>query len=188
MDTSNIHPSLFKSVSAVLSEDITLKWTGTFKGFQVNKLLKGWIWTNLWLCCCFPLKTLAVRSVEAYQLKAIFVYNFAHFFTFPKRQDNSSKQFTFCTYGDSQFKQALQLVLKETTFVGEAPRLIDLDIDNRPSVCQIIFFPKSETSRYPYVLARLKTLPILTVSYIAGFAERGGIIEFVRSGNKIKLH
>lgn len=104
-----------------------------------------------------------------------------------ERRENLGNIFTFYTYGQDKFGQALQIILSEQTFIGQPPLFIDLDKKKTPEKFQIIYFPKSEFARYLEALAELKALQILTVSDIGGFSKHGGMIEFVQMSNKIKL-
>ena len=56
---------------------------------------------------------------------------------------------------------------------------------NRLTSCDILFISSSEKDRLPSIMAALKDLPILTVSEIEGFAQRGGMINFIIVGNKV---
>ena len=53
--------------------------------------------------------------------------------------------------------------------------------------CQIVFISPSEKPRYEAILASLKDSKILTVSEIEGFAEHGGIINFISERNKVRF-
>jgi hypothetical protein len=53
--------------------------------------------------------------------------------------------------------------------------------------CHILFIRRPDGARLEETLARLKNRPILTVSDVDGFAERGGMIRFVTDRNRIRL-
>lgn len=127
------------------------------------------------------------KVVTEYQLKAAFLYNFAHFVSFPDQQDKSGP-FTFCIFESTLFKQAL-LATIENQYVNERPiRLLQLESDQSALTCQIIYFPDSEKQRFKNLFPLLQGKPILTVSSIKNFASNGGMIEFVRDNNKIRLY
>ena len=60
------------------------------------------------------------------------------------------------------------------------------DSDNL-TACDILFISSSEKDRLSSIMATLKDLPILTVSEIEGFTQRGGIINFIIVANKIRF-
>ena len=53
--------------------------------------------------------------------------------------------------------------------------------------CRILFISASEEKRLKDVLAGLPANAILTVSDIAGFSRRGGMIEFVLDGARVRF-
>ena len=53
--------------------------------------------------------------------------------------------------------------------------------------CQIIFISPSEKLRFGQILESLKDTRILTVSEIDGFAEHGGVINFISERNKVRF-
>lgn len=53
--------------------------------------------------------------------------------------------------------------------------------------CLMVFISDSEESKLPDIMASLKGKPILTVSPIDGFAERGGMIEFTLVDGKVRF-
>jgi hypothetical protein len=53
--------------------------------------------------------------------------------------------------------------------------------------CQIVFISPSEKQRFGQILESLKDSKTLTVSEIEGFAEQGGIINFVSERNKVRF-
>jgi len=74
--------------------------------------------------------------------------------------------------------------------------LADKEIGGRPlRICsgadatarQMVFLARSEAARCDAVLAACAAQPILTVSEIDDFCERGGMVQLVRSRNRIRL-
>ena len=53
--------------------------------------------------------------------------------------------------------------------------------------CQIIFISSSEKSRLPEIFENLKSARVLTVGETQGFANGGGIINFVEENNKVRF-
>jgi YfiR/HmsC-like len=53
--------------------------------------------------------------------------------------------------------------------------------------CQLIFISKSEKKHVTEILSALDDKPVLTVSEIEGFAERGGGINFYLEGKKVRF-
>ena len=53
--------------------------------------------------------------------------------------------------------------------------------------CRILFISSSEVSQWKEILAGLRTLSVLTVSDMPQFARRGGIIQFLLDGNRVRF-
>ena len=53
--------------------------------------------------------------------------------------------------------------------------------------CQILFISRSESERVPEILSSVKNRPVLTVSDADGFANQGGMIQFVTDKSRIRL-
>lgn len=57
----------------------------------------------------------------------------------------------------------------------------------RPFDCHILFISQSEQQHLPQVLQQLPPTGVLTVSDIARFSNRGGMVGFVTEGGKVKV-
>lgn len=55
------------------------------------------------------------------------------------------------------------------------------------SGCSILYISSSEADRLDRILALLKDVPVLTVSDIPDFADRGGIIQFVLRDSRVRF-
>ena len=53
--------------------------------------------------------------------------------------------------------------------------------------CRVLYISSSEESRLKQVLMGLDKAGVLTVSDIPQFSQRGGMIQFVTAGNKIRF-
>ncbi len=144
--------------------------------------------TALFVSAVFFLQPISLNAeaVTEYQLKAVFIYNFAHFVTFPKQQA-TDRPFTFCIFENNLLEQALQLTIEDQVINGAPARLVKLNREQSPDECRIVYFPDSEKIHLKQMLSGLQGKPILTVSSIDGFANAGGMIQFIRKNNKIKL-
>jgi len=133
---------------------------------------------------------LVVQSPRAseYQVKAVFLFNFAQFVEWP----------TVAT-PDPQLPVIIGILGEDPlgTFLDETVRGERLGL--RPfeirryrdltdiKACNILFISRSENERVTDILAALGKRPILTVSDGDDFAKRGGMIEFVTDKNRIRL-
>jgi hypothetical protein len=123
-----------------------------------------------------------------YQIKAVFLYNFAQFVEWPPTAFASpSAPLCIGVLGADPFGAALDETVK-----GEAIGNHKLVIARSNNVqdlkgCQLIFVSDSERDHVSDILAALDPEAVLTVSDIESFARRGGVINFFLQGNKVRF-
>jgi hypothetical protein len=130
----------------------------------------------------------AQATSKEYQIKAAFLFNFMQFVEWPPTVFKSADDpFRIGVLGQDPFNAALEETVQGETIsnhkiIVEHAMQVD-DLKN----CQLIFISKSEKKRVTEILSALDDKPILTVSEIDGFAERGGGINFYLEGNKVRF-
>ncbi len=153
----------------------------------MDRMLKGLIGFWLYGIIIFFPNLIYGKEIQEDQLKAVFVYNFAHFVTYPEFTEDAQTPFTFCIFDEGLFQKALDLTIEDQLINGKMPIVINLDHSQSLDTCKIIYIPKTEQTFYAEILAKTRNKPILTVSDIKDFASNGGMIEFIRKRNKINL-
>jgi hypothetical protein len=122
-----------------------------------------------------------------YEVKAAYIYNFFNYIDWPAETlPPTGSTLTIGILGESPFGPALNpLVGKKvkgrTLAVKQVLSAKDLE------QCQIVFICPSEKARLSQILGQLKDARVLTVSEIEGFAEQGGIINFISERNKVRF-
>ena len=53
--------------------------------------------------------------------------------------------------------------------------------------CHVLFVSSSEIGRFPEIIESVSDRPVLTVADGGNFAQRGGIINLVKVGNKVRF-
>ena len=138
-----------------------------------------------------PLALLAATQPAAlrdYQIKAVFLFNFAQFVDWPAAAFQAEDSpFVIGVLGDDPFGTDLEEATK-----GEklGSRVIDIRRYRRVedvNACHILFISRSETPRLDRVLTALGQRSILTVSEGEEFNRRGGMIRFVTEKNKVRM-
>jgi hypothetical protein len=127
-------------------------------------------------------------EVSEYQIKAVFLFNFAQFVDWPNEAFQSAQSpLVIGILGDDPFGSYLDQAVR-----GER-------VKNRPMVvrrysrvadvtdCHILFISESETGRLDQILEHLKGRSILTVGDSDGFSQLGGIIRFATENSKVRL-
>lgn len=139
------------------------------------------------LLLCGNLSAQQVKPNE-YQVKAVYLYNFGRFVKWPEnREPKEAGSFPICILGQDPFGSTL-----DSTLAGES-------LDHKPIVirriskpqesvnCRILFIHSSASSQLREILVALDHLSILTVSDMPDFSKRGGMIQFVLDGEKVRF-
>ena len=124
---------------------------------------------------------------ESDLLKAAFVYNFAKYVQWPERPDRALQ---LCLLGDDEIFPALRRLQGQQvrgTDVAIHPLNSDAPSDATGEGCDILFVGESEGGSVEARLRPLSGRPVLTISDIPRFAERGGVISLFRDGKKIRF-
>jgi hypothetical protein len=121
-------------------------------------------------------------------VKIGFLYNFAKFVEWPSGTfPGPEAPLTITILGSDPFCDALERSLQGKT-VNARPvairRLRRVDPENAG---QILFIGPSVGKETGAVLATLRTVPVLTVGDMAGFAALGGIINFIIEDQKVRF-
>lgn len=144
----------------------------------------------LWLLLSPPGPALAAeaRPEPEYQLKAVFLFNFAQFVEWPARSfRGTDAPLIIGVSGTDPFGAYLDhLVTGER--VGTHPLVVRRYRSGEdPTDCHILFVAASETAALGPTIAGLNGRSILTVSDIETFTREGGMVRFVTEGGKIRL-
>lgn len=125
------------------------------------------------------------RPTES-QVQAAYLYNFGRFVQWPTAQV-SNGPFTICVFGQDVFGSALNAAVAGATINGKAVVVRRISSIREGVNCQILFISSSEESRLQNVLEVLDKAAVLTVSDIPEFSQRGGMIQFLRNGGRVRF-
>lgn len=141
------------------------------------------------LLCLYPAIALAQTSRPTeYQVKAAYLYDFSHFIQWPSQPGNDGKAtFAICVLGKDPFGPILDVALAGAARPDQ--NLVARRISNLQDAlaCRILFISVSEQNHLKEVLMAMNKASVLTVSDIPRFSERGGMIEFVLKGDKVRF-
>lgn len=147
---------------------------------------------RLALLCCLALHGAVGRAASEtpteQQVKAVFVFNFTHFTEWPAATFGSPTQpLVIGVLGNEAFAAQLDEVVRGER-VGEHPLQVRLFRDAADvGDCHILYVDQSEGTGLARVLGQLTGRGTLTVSDLGGAARRGAMVEFAKSGNRIRL-
>jgi hypothetical protein len=123
-----------------------------------------------------------------YQVKAAYLYNFGRFVEWPvKVAATKGDSFTVCILGEDPFGSTLDATLAGEAIGGKHVVPKRISTPQESPGCQILFLSAAEAGRLNKVMEGLDKEAILTVSDIPQFLQRGGMIQFVMDGNRVRF-
>ncbi|MCU7873503.1 MAG: YfiR family protein [Candidatus Thiodiazotropha sp. (ex Lucinoma borealis)] len=128
------------------------------------------------------------ESATEHELKAVFLYNFANYITWPESAfQNQDSPFNYCLLGRSRINDSLNAVIKNETIKGRHLRLVEFQHPTQLSECHILFIHQLDEGYPPDLLRQLAAESILTVGDDANFIPAGGAIGLLQKARKIDL-
>jgi hypothetical protein len=125
---------------------------------------------------------------KEYRVKAVFVYNFAHFIAWPPSAFSTpNAPIVIGVLGDEPFASDLdELVRGETA--NNHPLVVQRYQEiGQIKTCHILFVSRSAAKQLEQIVANLRSRSVLTVGDSDNFAQRGGMIRLVTENNKIRF-
>jgi hypothetical protein len=123
-----------------------------------------------------------------YQVKAAFLYNFAKFIEWPPSSfSDASAPLQICIFGRDPFGEGLRNITSNKTINGrkiEIDTVVDLQ---HARSCHILFIASSVTMPVKDIVEGLRGASVLTVGDTKGFAEQGGMINFVLENDRVQF-
>ena len=130
----------------------------------------------------------AQAKPSEFQVKAVYLFNFSRFVAWPAQPAAAPPgPFSICVLGKDPFGSVLDATLAGETVSGKTVVARRLTVAQEAAGCRVVFISSSEESRLKDVLAALEKSSALTVSDIERFAQRGGMIQFVLQGDKVRF-
>lgn len=140
----------------------------------------------------FPLMSATVIPVQSpapeYQVKAIFLFNFAKFVTWPdKAFVSQDSPFVIGVFGTNPFGSFLEETVKDER-IDNHPLIIQyFGNEKEITTCHILFIQGDQIERMNKLLPLLNAQHILTVGDINSFTKNGGMIRLYTEDNKTKM-
>jgi vacuolar-type H+-ATPase subunit F/Vma7 len=141
----------------------------------------------IFVCVGFPSAANAQQAKpQEYQVKAVYLYNFSKFVTWPANSIQGDT-FTVCVLGPDPFGPFLDTTLANET-IGNRPLVAKRISDfHEISGCQILFISASEAAHVNEILSPIEKSSVLTVSDIPSFTNSGGMIGFELIDNRVRF-
>lgn len=128
------------------------------------------------------------ETIDEYQVKAAFLYNFTKFVDWPPQTFKTDRDpIRICVLGQDPFGNALAQAVAGKTVLGRALVLSWLSVPGHATECQVLFISSSERKHLGAILGALRTSAVLTVGETDGFGAQGGIVNFKLEDGRIRL-
>jgi len=130
----------------------------------------------------------SARKQAEYQVKALFLYNFANFVEWPKgafkTRDEAIK---LCLFGAVPFGGFLDAV--DGTLIGDRELNIarTQNIEEIRSGCHILFVGEDQQVQLPTFWDEIRFVYVLSIGEEQGFTERGGIVNIMRTTDQVQF-
>jgi YfiR/HmsC-like len=127
-------------------------------------------------------------KVSEYQVKATYLYNFGRFVQWPPNATTAKgDSFSICVLGQDPFGPSLDSTLAGETLDGKPLAAKRISTPRDAGECRILFISSTEENHLKEILAALDESSILTVSDMPAFSRRGGMIQFVLEGGRVRF-
>ena len=140
-------------------------------------------------CAAQPLTTLAAAATATEsQVKAVFVFNFSHFVGWPPESFASpTEPFVIGVLGGDAFAAELETAVRDERLDSHPLVVRRLRDPQDIAECRILYIDQSRSADLDHILAQPRPRGTLTVSDLAGAAQRGVAIELANEKNRIRL-
>ena len=123
-----------------------------------------------------------------YELKAAFIFNFSQFVEWPTNAFSSeSDPMIIGVVGSDPFGPILDRIVQDEKVRGRTLVVERYARPNEIKRCHILFVSKSLAAQWPEILRAVIDQPILTVSDMDRFSNRGGMIHLVTEKNLVRM-
>ena len=143
---------------------------------------------TLGLAALLLLPAQALPAPSEYQVKAVFLFNFARFVDWPALTFVSERApFMLCIYGADPFGADLDAVVQGEAVGGRPIEVRRLRDTREFRDCQILYIARDAERELDQILEALDNPSTLTVSDADGAARRGVMIRLMNVAGKIRL-
>lgn len=133
--------------------------------------------TALLLCLTAPAGTVSGQQLTDTQAQLAIIHNFiSHYVRWPGRYSlDQTKQIYVCSMGDDHLTEQLPLLEKASTEHIRVQVVRDPG-DAELSLCHALYFAPSQKGTFEAKIKKMKDFPVLTISPIRQFTEKGGMV------------
>jgi hypothetical protein len=155
---------------------------------MLTRRWRVWLAAMVLFAMGYPTAQAQSAPFREYQIKAVFLFNFAQFIEWPATTFPDAKSpLVIGVLGKDPFEGSLEEAVRDEKVNGRAFVIEHYSRPDDIKNCQILFISRSESGQLEQILETLKGRSILTVGDADQFASRGGMIRFVTERNRVRL-
>jgi hypothetical protein len=142
----------------------------------------------LLVSCVGTVTAAETPALSEYQVKALFLFNFAKYVDWPAEAYSSdSAPILIGLVGEDHFGDSFKQVIAGKTINGRQVVIKHVASAQEYKSCHILFIGASEQSNLSEILSAVKGSAILTAGETEEFLARDGMIDLRKKENKIRL-
>jgi|SRR5579871_3373014 len=128
------------------------------------------------------------QTIDEYQVKAAFLYNFAKFVDWPVQSFKSPVDpIAICLFGPSPFGNSLEDAVDRKVVGGRTFVVRRISDAPHTGSCHILFVASSEQRHFKAVIPDLSMIGVLIVGESPGFAAEIGIVNFKLEEGRVRI-
>jgi len=161
---------------------------GATQGRQTNRDLARKITCFLLFALLANASSIQVKAqtMNEYQVKAAFIFNFAKFVEWPSDAFGEGGALVVGLIGDDPFGGSLDR-LSGNTANGRTLRIKRFHWGDDLRACQVLFISASEERHLNKIMESIRGTSVLTIGESTQFSQSGGMIRFVIQENKVRF-
>lgn len=141
----------------------------------------------LWLAAA-PARAADPPPLAEHQIKALYLFNFTKYVEWPAAAFASTNApFTIGLLAPAELQRDLLELTQGKNVNGREIRFRLIEKEQDLKSCQILFLGADDPRRAAQALGTVKDSAVLTVGEAEDFLGRGGMVNFVRKNNKLRL-
>lgn len=130
----------------------------------------------------------SVDGLSEYEVKAAFLFNFTRFVEWPGSAfANDKAPIVIGLFHSDPFGAALRRVVEGQTVRGRAVEVRVVKSYDEVRTCHLVFVSAAEERRIPDLLRSGAVSRVLAVGESSGFAQAGGMMNFVMDGSRVRF-
>jgi len=130
----------------------------------------------------------AAKDASEAEVKIAYLYNFARYVQWPSSAfAGDDAPIVICVLGGGSFVAEAKGIIGNRKVGEHGVQIVGRPVVGETGNCHILYIPESASSQHAEVISSLGTRSVFTVSETAGFAQDGGVANFIRENRKIRF-